>query len=879
MTLLDDLLAWSKALPMWQQEALQRLFAKDDLDDTDHGELLDLLKHEHQLGPAPAWQVRPLSADHLQAGFGCDPVKLLSMSNLRNVNGFPDGRTLTFAPTGLTIVFGENGAGKSGYARVLKSACKARKNETVLGNAFANAGRPPRADIHFQVGDAPMLHNWEQGKPSHPQLGAVAVYDALCANNYITREDVPAFQPFGLKHVTRLAAVSDELARRIEAEIISIVRDVSPFQGLRGQTAVGELIAKLSAETDLQEVARLGTLSEVEVTRLEELIRALIELDPEPKAKALDRSSMRFEALVSPAKSTASYTTDAAINRLRQYVEAAKLANQAHAAAAASLKGQDLLPGTGGALWRSLFNAAEAYSIAEAYAGHSHPHVGEGAKCVLCQTTLDTDAASRLLKFQEFVVSQTQKTADAARSTLDEAREKIVGADFTLAIDEALRAEIEDVEPALYQSLQVWRAAWQARRDWMLAAAQSGAWSDPPPLPAGPTVPDLLIKAKERAIIGATTLRESVDPNERQKLIIERDELIARKSFSPMADAVGRVVKNMRLAKALETLHSTLGTRPISLKATQLADKHISATLLKGLNEELSKIGYRRTIKQRIPIKTDKGVSKVQITLDGTFEKTEAVLSEGEQRATALAFFLAEMRLAPAKSSLVFDDPVTSMDHHFRRDVAGRLVEIAQERQVIVFTHDAVFVGKLHQACGALQHHPAYRRVEWDARPGAVSDKLGWQEMAVAARLNELDGQLAEMKKTWEEYPSEASKAKMTKAYSDLRGTVERLIREVYLRNALEAYGDEVNVREFYIAAGGVEPVELETLMEIYDRACWAMTGHDTPIDHQVPLPTPELLRADLDALRAAIKAAKSRNEARDTMYKNRRRKLKAPGA
>lgn len=864
---------------MWQQEALQRLFGKDDLGDADHGQLLDLLKHEHQLSPAPGWQVQPLSADHLQAGFGGDPVKLLSMSNLRDVNGFPDGRTLTFAPTGLTIVFGENGTGKSGYARVLKSACKARKNETVLGNAFANASGPPRADIHFQVGDAPALHNWEQGKPSHPQLGAVAVYDALCANNYITRDDVPAFQPFGLKHVTRLVAVCDELARRIKAEISALARDVTPFQGLRGETAVGQLIAKLNPKTDLQEVARLGTLSEADGARLEELIRALIELDPEPKAKALDRSAMRFEGLVSPAKNAASYTTDAAIDRLRQYVETVKLANEAHATAAALLKGHDLLPGTGGILWKTLFNAAQAYSTAEAYPGHPHPHVGEGAKCVLCQTTLDADAANRLWKFQEFVVSQTQKAADGARATLDEAREKIVGADFTLAIDEALRAEIEDAEPALHQCLQVWSTLWQARRDWMLSAAQSGAWSDPPPLPDSPTVPELLAEAKERATSGASTLRASVDPGERQKLITERDELAARKSFSLMADAAGRVVKNMRLAKALETMQSALGTGPISRKATELADKHISATLLNGLNEELSKIGYRRTIKQRIPIKTDKGVSKVQITLDGTLEKTEAVLSEGEQRATALAFFLAEMRLAPAKSSLVFDDPVTSMDHHFRSDVAKRLVEIAQERQVIVFTHDAVFVGKLHQACGAQQHQPSYRRVEWDTRPGAVSDKLGWQEMAVAARLNELDGQLAEMNKTWEEYPSEASKAKMTKAYSDLRGTVERLIREIYLHNALEAYGDEVNVRKFYIAAGGVEPAELETVMGIYDRACGAMTGHDTPIDHQIPLPTRELLRADLNALRAAIKAAKLRDQAREVIYEDRRKKLKAPAA
>lgn len=66
MALLDDLLAWSKTLPVWQQEALRRLFAKDDLDEEDHNQLLDLLKHEHRLGPAPGWPIQPLSADHLK---------------------------------------------------------------------------------------------------------------------------------------------------------------------------------------------------------------------------------------------------------------------------------------------------------------------------------------------------------------------------------------------------------------------------------------------------------------------------------------------------------------------------------------------------------------------------------------------------------------------------------------------------------------------------------------------------------------------------------------------------------------------------------------------------------------------------------------------
>ncbi len=43
--------------------------------------------------------------------------------------------------------------------------------------------------------------------------------------------------------------------------------------------------------------------------------------------------------------------------------------------------------------------------------------------------------------------------------------------------------------------------------------------------------------------------------------------------------------------------------------------------------------------------------------------KPSQVLSEGEQKALALADFLAEVTSVPASSPVVFDDPITSMDH------------------------------------------------------------------------------------------------------------------------------------------------------------------------------------------------------------------------
>ena len=75
--------------------------------------------------------------------------------------------------------------------------------------------------------------------------------------------------------------------------------------------------------------------------------------------------------------------------------------------------------------------------------------------------------------------------------------------------------------------------------------------------------------------------------------------------------------------------------------------------------------------------------------------KIEEILSEGEQRAIALGSFFAELALANHSCGIVFDDPVSSLDHWRRLNVARRLVEEAKSRQVIVFTHDTSFLGQL----------------------------------------------------------------------------------------------------------------------------------------------------------------------------------------
>jgi hypothetical protein len=122
-----------KPADVWQRDAVRRIVLKGKLDDSDISELAALCREEHGL-PVSAVKAEPLESKHLPASPGAaGSVRLKEIRNVVGVNNLAPGQILTFDPTGLTIVYGKNGTGKSGYARILKRACRSR-----------NPGTPPR---------------------------------------------------------------------------------------------------------------------------------------------------------------------------------------------------------------------------------------------------------------------------------------------------------------------------------------------------------------------------------------------------------------------------------------------------------------------------------------------------------------------------------------------------------------------------------------------------------------------------------------------------------------------------------------------------------------------------------------------------------------
>ena len=62
---------------------------------------------------------KPLKKEEILGTSGKKQVIILkSIREIKNVNAIPDNSELPFAHEGLTVIYGENAAGKSGYTRI-----------------------------------------------------------------------------------------------------------------------------------------------------------------------------------------------------------------------------------------------------------------------------------------------------------------------------------------------------------------------------------------------------------------------------------------------------------------------------------------------------------------------------------------------------------------------------------------------------------------------------------------------------------------------------------------------------------------------------------------------------------------------------------------
>jgi energy-coupling factor transporter ATP-binding protein EcfA2 len=797
MTILQEIHVWSKDLAAWQQDAIARLYADRILTAADIEDLYALAKGE--VGIADPQGRVPQKLQDAQVAPPTNQARLVlltAIKELASVNALANGVRLPIARTGVTAIYGENGAGKSGYSRVFKKACRARdRREPILPNANLARGKSGVAQATFETeidGIATDLI-WKDGMEAPAPLSDIAIFDSHCARAYIDNQGDFAYFPYGLDILEGLVSACNKLKTRAVTEKATNAPSTAAYAALLGEpTEVAKKLLGIPANTTAEEIETLATLSEDEHKRLTILKKVLAEADPKQKALALRQKGSRISSLKDRIATVAGIVSEEKVDLLKTLIGKSNAAKATAELAATEFKGTaGQLAGTGGEEWKTLFEAARVFAELS-HAGHKFPGLPANAACPLCQNALGEEGAARLLRFDLFIKAATEKAAKDAREAAAFPFKLIQSANVDLMFRDALVEEVAELAQEVATSCMALQEALKARQSAVVQAAGGKlAWAELPNLPHDP-LPGLT-EIISRLLEQATALEATADEKLKAAMVSEHLELDARRRLAEVKVAVLEAMTKHELCRRLQVCIDGLDTRSISRKSTDLSRTTASQELADALNAELKLLKVHHL---SVVMKPESPVGKTQFKLTLQLPgggSPAAILSEGEQRAIAIASFMAETRLGKGHGGIVLDDPVSSLDHRRRWEVAERLAKESLTRQVIVFTHDIYFLLILEQKAeeiGAPLTKNYLRRTA-DGY-GVHSENLPFDVLATKDRLGRLRVMVADVRKAAKVGDDDLQRALTAKCYGQLRLAWERCIEEVLLNGAVQRFGEGV---------------------------------------------------------------------------------------
>ncbi|MCD4785311.1 MAG: AAA family ATPase [Candidatus Eremiobacteraeota bacterium] len=694
--IINELRTWATELPYWEQASLEKILSGIQLNDSDYNELLEYLLED--ANSVKKSEQRPnlcfpkVAIDISQAATG--PARLIKIFNLQNINALVPGQSLTFGPT-LTAIYGANASGKSGYARVIGCAGFTRGNKEVLPNIMQATidDTIQTADIEIFDGNSKKVIHYKISSQC-PELCSFYMFDSTSVQVHLTKSNMFSFSPSGLSYLTRLADVTDEVRKRLCNKISEYSQPHNFGPLFRGESEVTELIANLGPDTDLGKVKKVAKLSPDEERRAKELDVKIAQLKSQNIPKQIMEIKQtitdleNFAGKLQQAKNNLNDKVMAEIaNSIKVYIEREKVAK---GVSVDQFKSK-YFSQTGSNLWLNFVNAAKV--LADAEQAPEKPYPQKDSHCLLCQQALSPEAYNLIIRLWKFLEGEAQTALKQAQIALNSHQVKLQRTDLAFSIEQSVSyRHIEKNNKELLKKIMNFLSACRKRQESALDNINTSTLAPIPPLPAS--------EASEIAnMIKALKLRQvplqDKDPtkeiSELEKRILE---LRHRKLLSQYLPQIEKYVKKQIWTRRAIGIGGN--TTHITRKNNELFNKLVTKRYIELFEKTLKDL--QRPLKVEIRTRGRKGNTYKQIVLSaipstsGGKATPDKVLSEGEKRAIALADFLTEVALDITSSGIILDDPVTSLDLEWRETIACILANEAQNRQVIVFTHDLPFL-------------------------------------------------------------------------------------------------------------------------------------------------------------------------------------------
>ncbi|MCZ0932139.1 MAG: hypothetical protein OXJ52_03190, partial [Oligoflexia bacterium] len=652
---IEKLKKWFKKRPVWLQEATKRTIEKGALKDVDYEELYEHCLNEAKNQTENSDIVIPID-QLLSPEKSNGIIRLQSIGSIKGIDALSPKEPLSFGDKNLTIIYGLNSSGKSGYVRILKHICGKKTHLPLISNIYKSAQQEQKCAIEYKKGDELKPKEWHVSEQTISDLTCVDIFDSECGVSYVRNENEAAYEPQILSFFSDLVKVCEKISAQIQSEIDKNPTKKPAVPPEYNATEAGKWYNEnLSADTTEECLNKYCSWTEDNKKKLAELQKRLAQEDPNKKAEQIRQKNTHLRGLIDNTSNLLESLSDQKcmeINQLKtKCVEAKKTAK-----IAANQFKTASLEGVGSETWKQLWQYAKKYSEKEAYKGQLFPVISDDALCVLCHQKLDEDAKIRFKSFEEFIKGEAQKAVEKANKSLE-----VVIQNLPQILDqEALKTKLDAIGlQSDNKQIKDLYIELEKRKKQLIS---SDIQPNPIPLPSfeeWKEETEGIIEERERK---AKQYDEDAEENNRENLLAQQKELQTREWLSQQVNAINEEINRLKDIEILKSAKKLTDTKEISTKKSQLSKKLITEGFINRFNTELRELRADRIQVEIAKTRTERGKVYHQIQLKNTKSqpvKAIDILSEGETRIVALSAFLADVMGGNPSTPFIFDDPIS----------------------------------------------------------------------------------------------------------------------------------------------------------------------------------------------------------------------------
>lgn len=783
----NNIITWLKSYDYWFQYVGNRLLEGENVCDELTETTYQLFKEDYGLKTTDE-EREEIVFNEIETNKDevAENLQLQLIKEIANVNALASGQSIPINPN-LTIIYGGNGTGKSGYIRLLNNAFSSRGDKKILPNVFLGAVTgDPTCKFTFQSVSAPYDLVYPLQK-NNLEFSQYSVFDTHSIKVLLEQDNKLDFTPIGFEFFEKVLELYEAVKTKLSNEIRAN-RPINEFEKFFiRENAIKNAITNLGINSDEEELKTLGTYTDDDAAKLAEIIakrEELKALDIPTKIAELQHLLAQLIEFTSKQQTVLDCMKPETIEHYKSltisYNKFQELAKQEGIKSLVDFN----IKGLESNEWKEFIKASKNYASVIEANRNENIYPSEKDNCLFCLQPITEKENSLINSYWNLLKSEAEVEINRSVKLIKQLETQIKG----------LQPVQFDDTTTLFEYVNNTDATFAAKWKDIVSISETtrqNIISNLENINLDLATPSFTISTTDFDELTAN-LKTVIEELFKKNPAIELEELEKQIQFltdksllSKLLEQVLVFVATHRWAAKAESSASAFNPRSVTIKQGDLFTTHITQKYTDTFNNECKMLNSPKVV--QIAQKNERGYTLRKLQVAGMV--ANSILSEGEQRVISLADFLTEVQMNPQNKGVFFDDPITSQDHQRREKIAQRLVELASQKQVIVFTHDIAFFIRL-KIFAETKNIPYGFTTLRNAGgvPGVINPDLPWIAQPVKQRIGTLRARLVQLKKIEQSGDEDEYLFAAKSWYELLREGWERAVEERLFKGVVERF-------------------------------------------------------------------------------------------